>query len=56
MILDAPGHKTFVPFIIAQAGITLLVNSARKGRFETGFERSCQTREDITLIKTASVN
>jgi peptide chain release factor subunit 3 len=45
-----------VPSIIAQADIALLVISAQKGRFETGFERSGQTREHITLLKIASVN
>jgi peptide chain release factor subunit 3 len=58
-ILDAPGHKTFVPSMIsgaAQADVALLVISARKGEFETGFERGGQTREHITLVKTAGVN
>lgn len=47
-ILDAPGHKTYVPSMIngaAQADIAILVISARKGEFETGFERGGQTRE-----------
>ena len=46
-ILDAPGHKSFVPNMIggaAQADIGILVISARKGEFETGFERGGQTR------------
>jgi peptide chain release factor subunit 3 len=58
-ILDAPGHKTYVPSMIsgaAQADIALLVISARKGEFETGFERGGQTREHIMLVKTAGVN
>ncbi|KZO91375.1 hypothetical protein CALVIDRAFT_489187 [Calocera viscosa TUFC12733] len=58
-ILDAPGHKTFVPSMIsgaAQADVALLVISARKGEFETGFERGGQTREHIMLVKTAGVN
>lgn len=57
-ILDAPGHKTFVPSMIsgaAQADIAILVISARKGEFETGFERGGQTREHIMLVKTAGV-
>jgi peptide chain release factor subunit 3 len=57
-ILDAPGHKTFVPSMIsgaAQADVAILVISARKGEFETGFERGGQTREHIMLIKTAGV-
>ena len=58
-ILDAPGHKTFVPSMIsgaAQADVALLVISARKGEFETGFEKGGQTREHIMLVKTAGVN
>ena len=58
-ILDAPGHKTFVPSMIsgaAQADVAVLVISARKGEFETGFERGGQTREHILLVKTAGVS
>ena len=58
-ILDAPGHKTFVPSMIsgaAQADVAILVISARKGEFETGFERGGQTREHIMLVKTAGVS
>lgn len=58
-ILDAPGHKTFVPSMIsgaAQADIAVLVISARKGEFETGFEKGGQTREHIMLVKTAGVS
>lgn len=58
-ILDAPGHKTFVPSMIsgaAQADVAILVISARKGEFETGFEKGGQTREHIMLVKTAGVS
>ncbi|WRT69295.1 uncharacterized protein IL334_006279 [Kwoniella shivajii] len=58
-ILDAPGHKTYVPSMIsgaAQADVALLVLSARKGEFETGFEREGQTREHAMLIKNNGVN
>ncbi|ESO07332.1 hypothetical protein HELRODRAFT_76588 [Helobdella robusta] len=57
-ILDAPGHKSFVPNMIggaSQADIAVLVISARKGEFETGFERGGQTREHAMLVKTAGV-
>ncbi|KAI3482149.1 hypothetical protein L1887_55280 [Cichorium endivia] len=57
-ILDAPGHKSFVPHMIsgaAQADVAVLVISARKGEFETGFERGGQTREHAVLVKTAGV-
>ncbi|XP_055298244.1 eukaryotic peptide chain release factor GTP-binding subunit ERF3A isoform X2 [Sitodiplosis mosellana] len=57
-ILDAPGHKSFVPNMIggaAQADLAVLVLSARKGEFETGFDRGGQTREHAMLAKTAGV-
>lgn len=57
-ILDAPGHKAFVPSMIGgacQADVGVLVISARKGEFETGFERGGQTREHAILAKTAGV-
>ncbi|KAF2729446.1 hypothetical protein EJ04DRAFT_515945 [Polyplosphaeria fusca] len=58
-ILDAPGHKTFVPNMIggaAQADVGVLVISARKGEYETGFEKGGQTREHAMLAKTQGVN
>lgn len=58
VLLDAPGHKSFVPNMIggaAQADVAILVISARKGEFETGFERGGQTREHAMLAKTAGV-
>ena len=58
-ILDAPGHKTYVPSMIsgaAQADVAILVISARKGEFETGFEKGGQTREHIMLVKTVGVS
>jgi len=58
-ILDAPGHKSYVPNMIAgasQADIAVLIISARKGEFETGFERGGQTREHAVLAKTLGVD
>ncbi|KAG0361598.1 P-loop containing nucleoside triphosphate hydrolase protein [Gamsiella multidivaricata] len=58
-ILDAPGHKAYVPNMIggaAQADVAVLVISARKGEFETGFERGGQTREHAVLAKNSGVN
>ncbi|SPN99034.1 probable translation release factor erf3 [Cephalotrichum gorgonifer] len=58
-ILDAPGHKTYVPNMIggaSQADVGILVISARKGEYETGFERGGQTREHAMLAKTQGVN
>lgn len=39
----------------AQADLGVLVISARKGEFETGFEKGGQTREHALLAKTAGV-
>lgn len=58
-ILDAPGHKSYVPNMISgasQADIGVLVISARKGEFETGYERGGQTREHVLLAKTLGVS
>ncbi len=58
-ILDAPGHKNYVPNMImgaSQADIAVLVISARKGEFETGFDRGGQTREHALLAKTLGVS
>lgn len=57
-ILDAPGHKSYVPNMISgasQADVGVLVISARKGEFETGFERGGQTREHAMLAKTLGI-
>merc|ERR1711871_1345992 len=57
-ILDAPGHKNYVPNMIAgacQADVGVLVIPARRGEFETGFERGGQTREHALLAKTLGV-
>ena len=58
-ILDAPGHKTFVPNMVSsasQADVGVLVISSRKGEYETGFEKGGQTREHAILAKTQGVN
>jgi peptide chain release factor subunit 3 len=57
-ILDAPGHKNYVPNMISgasQADIAILVISSRKGEFETGFERGGQTREHAMLARSLGV-
>ena len=57
-IIDAPGHKSFVPSMIggaAQADIGILVISSRAGEFEAGFDRGGQTREHAMLAKSAGV-
>ena len=58
-ILDAPGHKAFLANMIqgaTAADIGVLIISARKGEFETGFEKGGQTREHALLAKTLGVN
>lgn len=57
-ILDAPGHKNYVPNMIAgaaQADVGCLVISARRGEFEAGFDKGGQTREHALLAKTLGV-
>ncbi|KAL4887168.1 P-loop containing nucleoside triphosphate hydrolase protein [Aspergillus karnatakaensis] len=57
-ILDAPGHKSYVHHMIggaSQADIGVLVISARKGEYETGFEKGGQTREHALLARNTGV-
>ncbi|CAM41997.2 putative eukaryotic release factor 3 [Leishmania braziliensis MHOM/BR/75/M2904] len=57
-VLDAPGHKAFVPSMIGgatQADVCVLVISSRTGEFETGFEKGGQTREHAMLVRTCGV-
>jgi peptide chain release factor subunit 3 len=57
-IIDAPGHKSYVPSMIAgsvQADVACLVISSRKGEFEAGFDNGGQTREHAMLAKAAGV-
>lgn len=58
VLIDAPGHKSFVPNMISGAvvaDVAVLVISARRGEFETGFEKGGQTREHALLVKTAGI-
>ena len=53
-ILDAPGHKTFLPSMIsgaAQADVTMLVVSTCKDAFETGFEKGGKLEGEGRLVR-----
>jgi elongation factor 1 alpha-like protein len=57
-LLDAPGHREFIPNMItgaAQADAGILVVPATKGEFEGGFSEDGQIREHAVLARSLGV-
>ena len=57
-ILDAPGHRSYINHMIEgaqQADIAILIISAKRGEFESGFDKNGQTKEHILLAKSLGV-
>lgn len=58
-LLDAPGHRDFVPNMLAaasQADCALLIVDSVTGEFEAGFKDDGQTKEHAILLKSMGIN
>lgn len=59
LLLDCPGHKDFVPNLLAEASFAdfaILVVDASRGNFESGFADKGQTKEHSILVRSFGVS
>lgn len=58
-LIDSPGHKNYIQNTIqalSLSDIAILVVSAKEGEFESGFEKSGQTKEHLLIAKGCGIN